>query len=174
MRVALTRVAAVAPRLGPLSPLSPLSPPMADLADLSRREPHPPTRLHRHRTSGAVLAVMRVVAPRATTVPSPLPGQWLSPPRPSPLSPLGPLAMDASRPLSPRPCNAAAPKGPAFRFFNYYLQARARESNKHCDREIETPESTRLERRRERMRQRRSTVFRGEALVMRNGQRPAR
>ena len=44
--------------------------------------------------------------------------------------------------------------------------ARARESNKHCDREIETPESTRLERRRKRMRQRGSTVFRGEALVM--------
>ena len=93
MRVAVTRVTAVAPRLDPLGPLSPLSPSMTDMTDLSRREHHPPTRLHRHQTSGAVLAVKRIVAPRATTVPTPLPGQRLSPPRPSPLSPLGPLAM---------------------------------------------------------------------------------
>ena len=69
---------------------------MTDLADLSRREPNPPTRPHRHQTSGAaVLAVVRVVAPRAMTAPPPLPGRWRSPPRSAPLSPLvGPLAMD--------------------------------------------------------------------------------
>ena len=96
MQIATTRAAAVAPpetRLGPLGALSPLSP---SVTDMSPREPYPPTSPHRHQTTGAMLAAMRIVASRTTTVVS-LPGKWLSPPSPpSPLSPLGPLAMDAS------------------------------------------------------------------------------